>query len=352
MKAKIGLAAVSAATLLALAPASAPAGIVGQWKLDEGSGATAADSSGLGNTGSVFGGSLWGPGHFGSSLTLDGSGRVAVAAASSLEPAAVTVTAWVRRTGSPGGFKYIVAKGATGCIAASFGLYTGPYGGAGFYVSNNGGLNFTRSPLAGEEVWDGTWHHLAGTFDGADVRLYVDGTEVATGTPRTEGIDYATLDGRGLFIGRYEGCGGALDLDGSVDDVRVYDRAMSASEIPSTMTIYTFTGFFAPIDKRPTVNVTKGGSAVPVKFSLAGYQGMGILAAGSPSSRQVSCGTGAQLDDIESTSTAGSSSLSYNQSSDQYSYVWKTEKSWTGTCRQLTVTLSDGSAHSADFRFK
>lgn len=351
MKGKIGLAALSATALMALAPASAPAGMVGHWKLDEGSGTTAADSSGLGNLGAVRGGSLWGPGQFGSSLALDGSGHVAVAAASSLDPAAVTVTAWVKRTGSPGAFKYIVAKGATGCVAASFGLYSGPDGGAGFYVSDNGGFNFTRSPLAGKEVWDGSWHHLAGTFDGAAVRLYVDGAEVAAGTPRTEGIDYATLSGRDLFIGHYDGCGG-LDLDGSVDDVRVYDRAMSASEIPSTMTIYTFTGFFSPIDNRPTMNVTKGGSAVPVKFSLAGYQGMGILAAGSPSSRQVTCGTGAALDELETTSTASSSSLSYNASSDQYNYAWKTEKSWTGTCRQLTITLSDGSAHSADFKFK
>jgi hypothetical protein len=44
--------------------------------------------------------------------------------------------------------------------------------------------------------------------------------------------------------------------------------------------------------------------------------------------------------------------LSYNASSDQYSYVWKTEKAWKGTCRMLVVTFDDGSQRSAKFRFR
>lgn len=49
---------------------------------------------------------------------------------------------------------------------------------------------------------------------------------------------------------------------------------------------------------------------------------------------------------------AGSSSLSYDSSLDQYVYVWKTNENWAGTCRRLVVRLIDGTDHVAEFRFK
>lgn len=59
----------------------------------------------------------------------------------------------------------------------------------------------------------------------------------------------------------------------------------------------------------------------------------------------------ADVDNIEQTSTAGSSGLSYDPVSDEYTYVWKTEKLWAGTCRQLVVGLKDGATHMALFNF-
>ena len=114
---------------------------------------------------------------------------------------------------------------------------------------------------------------------------------------------------------------------------------------------FNFTGFFPPVDNPPTINTAKAGSAIPVKFSLGGDQGLNILASGSPSSGQIACATGAPLDAIETTVTAGGSSLSYDPTTGQYVYVWKTQKAWAGTCRQLDVQLSDGSHHVADFEF-
>jgi hypothetical protein len=116
--------------------------------------------------------------------------------------------------------------------------------------------------------------------------------------------------------------------------------------------IYDFDGFFQPIDNLPTVNTVKAGSSVPVKFSLNGDQGLSIFAAGSPSSKVMSCSTTATNDPVEETSTAGNSSLQYDALADQYVYVWKTDKSWAKTCRQLTVKLADGTTHSANFSFK
>jgi predicted outer membrane repeat protein len=114
---------------------------------------------------------------------------------------------------------------------------------------------------------------------------------------------------------------------------------------------YSFSGFFAPVDNPPTFNRVRAGSATPVKFSLGGNQGLNIFAAGSPKSEKVTCDASASLDDIEQTLTAGGSSLSYDATTDRYTYTWKTNKLWGGTCRKLTVRLADGSDHIAYFNF-
>jgi hypothetical protein len=115
---------------------------------------------------------------------------------------------------------------------------------------------------------------------------------------------------------------------------------------------YQFTGFYQPVDNLPTINGAKAGSAVPVNFSLSGNQGLDIFAADSPSSQQIACDTAVPLSEIESTVTAGASSLVYDPSTGAYNYVWKTNSTWKNICRQLVVKLNDGSTHVASFRFK
>jgi hypothetical protein len=113
--------------------------------------------------------------------------------------------------------------------------------------------------------------------------------------------------------------------------------------------VFTFTGFFSPVNNLPTLNSVKAGSAVPVKFSLSGNQGLNIMAAGYPTSAVTTCSSTAPVDAVEETVTAGSSSLTYDPSTDQYIYVWKTDKAWTG-CRQLVIKLTDGTYHRANFK--
>jgi hypothetical protein len=105
---------------------------------------------------------------------------------------------------------------------------------------------------------------------------------------------------------------------------------------------YAFSDFFQPVDNTPTFNQLTAGTGVAVKFSPGGrlwtrHPGRGL--AGLPG---YACGASATVDDIEQTVTAGSSSLSYDPVSGQYSYIWKTNSAWAGTCRQLLVTLDDG----------
>jgi hypothetical protein len=126
----------------------------------------------------------------------------------------------------------------------------------------------------------------------------------------------------------------------------------SATATFTVTVLYDFTGFFSPVGNLPTLNVVNAGRAIPVKFSLSGNKGLGIFAANSPQSGVIPCDASAPAVNLTDTVTAGSSSLSYDASSDQYNYVWKTDSSWANTCRQLVVTLNDGSVHTANFKFK
>lgn len=164
-----------------------------------------------------------------------------------------------------------------------------------------------------------------------------------------------------------DGCAGdltsAIVVTGSVDTNTVGFYALTYSVSDPTghsdtkvRTIevlpYNFTGFFSPIDNPPALNEMKAGQAAPVKFSLDGNQGLNIFAAGSPSSVQISCNTSDPIAPVEETETAGNSSLTYDPTTDRYKYTWKTEGSWKNTCRQLTLTLRDGTVHVAKFKFK
>jgi hypothetical protein len=116
-------------------------------------------------------------------------------------------------------------------------------------------------------------------------------------------------------------------------------------------TLFEFTGFLAPVNNPPVVNVMKAGRSVPVKFSLNGNQGLEIFASGYPRSRKITCDVSAPGDVVEETVSSGNSTLSYDAESDQYLYPWNTLRSWSG-CRVFELKLSDGQEFQAVFRFE
>jgi len=144
----------------------------------------------------------------------------------------------------------------------------------------------------------------------------------------------------------------AADDDSSQAFARnIYARTFTLPEaIPNPG--YHFTGFFQPVDNLPALNLASAGSAIPVKFSLGGNQGLSIFAAGYPASSPIPCDAGDPGSVIEETVAAGNSGLGYDASTDQYTYVWKTNKAWKGTCRMLVLNFNDGSQHLAKFRFR
>ncbi len=114
---------------------------------------------------------------------------------------------------------------------------------------------------------------------------------------------------------------------------------------------YPFTGFFQPVDNLPIFNQVKAGQGIQMKFSLGGNFGLGIVAADAPGSQPVACDSGAPVDDLgeETTSPSG---LTYDATTNQYKYTWKTQKTWANTCRQFVLKLIDGTTHLANFKFK
>ncbi|HEY8158460.1 MAG TPA: PxKF domain-containing protein [Methylobacter sp.] len=141
--------------------------------------------------------------------------------------------------------------------------------------------------------------------------------------------------------------GQSRPVDGDDDGTPVCD--IGAYEfVPA----YLFSGFFPPVDNPPTVNTAKAGSAIPIKFRLGGDFGLNIFATLYPKSQPVACESGAPQDDLEQTVTPGSSSLSYDPTTDTYTYVWETSKVWAGTCRQFIVKLNDATEHAVLFSFK
>ena len=217
--------------LIAAVPASAsvPASgspFGGAWSLSQGFGQVVPDLSGHGlsaTLGSAPNNPTWIRGAFFGlpALHFNGNDFLTVPDAPSLDSQQVTVGAIVRAGSSPGIYRYVAAKGAIQCFNPSYGLYTGTSGGLSFYVSD-GPNSYTLSPDAGTGIWDGQWHVVVGTFDGSNVRLYVDGRQVGSGTPSTTTIDYTTPDSNQFAIGDYLGpCPNAMGFVGDMAGLAV-----------------------------------------------------------------------------------------------------------------------------------
>jgi predicted extracellular nuclease len=173
--------------------------------------------------------------------------------------------------------------------------------------------------------------------------------------PFTCALNYG--DGSGDVAGVVSGstCTGAGHAYSTfgVYNVTVYitDRfGVTGSNSASHVVIFNWSGFFPPVDNLPAWNSNKAGSAIPLKFSLGGDKGMNIFADGYPQSVQIACDTGEVLGTPLPIANPGGSSMSYGGG--KYNDVWKTEKSWSGTCRQLIVKLIDSTEHLANFQFK
>jgi hypothetical protein len=206
---------------------SLPAGLVGWWKMDEAAGSsTAVDASGNGNDATLTGlnpASAWATGRTGGALKCDGSGAALVNDSARLDgiTAGVTISAWVNRLGAATGFTAVLSREIGTTITEYY--YLGLSGDRAEFYSSSGGLSTTTIPI-------GIWTHMAATDDGNTVRLYVNGSQVASKNVS----DVFKADSSKLTIcGNQNDASGAITQrwNGLVDDLQLYNRALTATEI-------------------------------------------------------------------------------------------------------------------------
>jgi hypothetical protein len=130
-------------------------------------------------------------------------------------------------------------------------------------------------------------------------------------------------------------------------------NSLDAIAFQPALFTFSFSGFFHPIDNPPAINIVTAGQAIPIRFSLGGDFGLDILADGYPKALAIPCSPGDPTDaDDARIAPAGNTELSYNPHTDNYSFIWKTDRTWADTCRELTVRLIDGIDRVATFRFR
>lgn len=203
-----------------------PSGLVAAWGFEEGSGSTVADGSGNANNGTISGASWTTAGKYGNALNFDGTNdSVGVADSNSLDlTTAMTLSAWVKPDAISGKWQDLIFKerGSSG----SYGLDADGPGTSRPSVAfaRADGVYVMTGPTA---LTAGQWAHVAGTWDGQNLKLYVNGTLVRT-VARTGPIltssDPLRIGGTAVF-------GGNQYVDGTIDEVRVYNRALTAQEV-------------------------------------------------------------------------------------------------------------------------
>lgn len=212
--------------------AGSGSGLIAHYAFDEGSGSQAGDSSGNGKSASLAGSPTWTAGSVGGALDFNGS-NYAMSVGSVSVPSTFSVSAWVKPSANPevGAFADRIVESAynTGFALTYYnnGLQRV------FMLSVKGNPLFANAPVP-----LGQWTHVTATFDGSVAKVYVNGNLDASD-------DFSGLVSPGstnmpIYIGTYFNAPGELaGFRGSIDDVRVYDRALSSSEVGE---IYAYSG--------------------------------------------------------------------------------------------------------------
>ncbi len=208
--------------------------LVARWKLDEGSGTFVNDCTENAINGVFFtdgGGVAWVSGKTGTALVLDG-GYVGFGDPAKLRlTGAITVTAWVKPAANgPTTTQYFVGKTRNN---GTRGWRLGTQDRGDLWMTVSGGDAACGSQGTGALPLDGTWVHVAGVFrPGAAVEAYAAGSRVAIDS---SGVPTSINDqGDEVRIGiRGDG---TLPFVGAIDDIQIYDRALSATEIQQLAT--------------------------------------------------------------------------------------------------------------------
>jgi hypothetical protein len=196
--------------------------LVAAYGFNEGSGTTANDASGNRHNGTLQGGALWTTfGKYGKAISFNGTNALVGIPNSSLLQlrTGMTLEAWVNPSRVTGIWRDVIYKGNDNYYLEADSTSSKP--------ATRGAIG---EPLFGTgKLTTNTWTHLAGTYDGATLRLYVNGVQVSS-RAQTGQIAISTnpleIGGDSVY-GQY--------FPGSIDEVRVYNRALNAAEVQQDM---------------------------------------------------------------------------------------------------------------------
>lgn len=225
-------------------------GLVGYWKMDEASwnGTTGEviDASGDGNNGTSANGATTGAGKYGNGGGFDGIDdfvNVGTGSDLNISSNSITVSAWVKANSIGSNSVGIVSKGKTGVTPqqgyALGTLSTGtkmrfyPMGPQSDYVE------------ATSTISTGQWVHYLGTYDGSNIKMYINGQLDASAPSSASMI---TSDGP-LVIGRWYGNYDGYYFNGAIDEVRIYNRALSEGEVRSLYDFAPGPVLYFPLDE-------------------------------------------------------------------------------------------------------
>ncbi|MBA3845556.1 MAG: DUF1593 domain-containing protein, partial [Planctomycetes bacterium] len=239
-------------------PTTAP---IAHWRMDD-TGSIASDSSGNGNHATLRNGVRWGVGASAGALACDGIDDLAAAG----NPAILRLTGamstaawvWIDSVGSNG--RVVCKQGPNGQRGWSLNVESGGY--ASFQIASS---STSLMLVDSGAVPRARWVHLAGVYEpGVAMRLYVNGALAAS---RTSGVPSAQYDPP-IDVAIGNRIGGGTPFAGRIDDVRIYARPLSASEVAALASVGT-SGFAASINFQPAGAATPTGSVADTGASFA-----------------------------------------------------------------------------------
>lgn len=216
------------ALLLAVCVASySTAAVVGAWLFDEGSGAVAKDSSGSKADGKINK-ATWVNGKYGKALEFNGTdANVEITNKGALSVETFTLMGWINIPKFTGGWQTLATLNTDGPIR-NYGLFFNDGSGIVHYsfTSNKAWQSFN----AKSNVVDGKWHHIAATYDKKTFICYVDGK--SDGETAVKDLKPDTKTDVPMTIGSWVGGGWTK---GTIDDVALYNTALTAAQIQDIM---------------------------------------------------------------------------------------------------------------------
>lgn len=208
----------SAVKKTAIANVPSDLGLAGYWSFEDGSGTKAEDFSPSGtNTATFTGSPTWTTGRIGGGLSITSGTNAKASNAASINPGTtMSLSYWIRDAGTSSGWAATLSKidGSSGWMTQRYDLTQSVY----MRIDTSAGANQGGSLIT--NVLDGNWHHIVWTLDNGYYRGYKDGVKV---------IDTTYNHGTGFSSTADFIMGG--QLVGTLDEVRLYDRALSPIEI-------------------------------------------------------------------------------------------------------------------------